>query len=233
VLGCLILAGLLAYTGFGGVSALLAAAIRQPELQLVLAAMAVLFLLTGLPAILFYTLWLKRKRDHARRLKAWRWQQVMKRFEVDYGNAYTGPPQDWITSLSWADFERLAAEVFTNLGYQAQSVGQSGDRGIDVRLVNPMGNLEVVQCKQWGNAVGEPEIRNLYGAMMHARAQRAYLFAPQGFTARARDFAQGKPIVLCDLSTICRLIEYGDGPPAAAAMEGTTGSTSVAVASHN
>lgn len=168
------------YAGLGAVSAGLAAITRSPELSLALALAAVLFLLTGLPALILFALWIKRKRDHANRLKVWRYQQIMKQFGAEYGAAYSGPPHHWISSLTPAKLEGLAAEIFTRLGYQAKVVGRSGDRGIDVHLTTPTGRVEVVQCKQWGSAVGEPDVRNLYGAMMHAGARQAYLFAPQG-----------------------------------------------------
>lgn len=208
-IGPLLLIGLVAYVALGAISGLLAAVSQRPELALFLALAAVLFLVTGLPALIFLGLGIRRKNDHARRVKLWQWQQVMKSFGADYGSDYSGPPHDWIAALSWAELEQLATDVFNRLGYRARSVGRSGDRGIDVYMVSPAGGIEVVQCKQRSSPVGEPDVRNLYGAMMHAGAQRAFLFAPQGFTASARDFAQGKPIVLCDLPTICRLVEYG------------------------
>ncbi len=108
---------------------------------------AVLLILTGLPAFIFLGLWLKRKNEHARRVKVWHWQQLMKRFGAEYGSAYTGPPQQWISVLAWSDLEHLAMEVFIRLGYQARSVGRSGGRGIDVHMVNPAGGIEVVQCR--------------------------------------------------------------------------------------
>ena len=56
------------------------------------------------------------------------------------------------------------------MGYRAQRVGETGDHGVDVMLINPKSQKEIVQCKQWNKQVGEPVIRDLFGAMMHEGA---------------------------------------------------------------
>ncbi|HSL44976.1 MAG TPA: restriction endonuclease [Anaerolineales bacterium] len=108
--------------------------------------------------------------------------------------------------LSDLELEKLAEQVYKKLGYRVQHVGQTGDHGIDVLLTNPNNQKEIVQCKQWSKPVGEAALRDLYGAMMHDRAIRGWIWAPRGFSGPARAWAKGKPIVLVDDMEIDRLI---------------------------
>lgn len=82
---------------------------------------------------------------------------------------------------------------------------------LGVRLVNPKGEVEIVQYKQWRKPVSEPHVRDLYGAMTDAKAARGWLWSPLGFSQAARRWAKGKPIVLADDEEIGRLVEsvYG------------------------
>lgn len=108
--------------------------------------------------------------------------------------------------LSDLELEKLAEQVYKKLGYKVQHVGQTGDHGIDVLLINPNNQKEIVQCKQWSKPVGEAALRDLYGAMMHDQAVRGWLWAPRGFSGPAKAWASGKPIVLVDDAEINRLI---------------------------
>ena len=108
--------------------------------------------------------------------------------------------------LSDLELEKLAEQIYRKLGYRVQHVGQTGDHGIDVLLTNPNNQKEIVQCKQWGKPVGEAALRDLYGAMMHDRAIRGWIWAPRGFSGPAKAWAKGKPIVLVDDAEIDRLI---------------------------
>ena len=108
--------------------------------------------------------------------------------------------------LSDIELEKLAAQVYKKMGYKVQHVGQMGDHGIDVLLINPNNQKEIVQCKQWSKPVGEPVLRDLYGAMMHDQAVRGWLWAPRGFSGPAKAWAKGKSIVLVDDQEINRLI---------------------------
>ena len=123
-----------------------------------------------------------------------------------------GRPEDAIVQersalhLSDLELEKLAEHVYKQLGYRVQHVGQTGDHGIDVLLINPTNQKEIVQCKQWSKPVGEATLRDLYGAMMHDRAARGWIWAPRGFSGPAKAWARGKPIVLVDDAEINRLI---------------------------
>lgn len=109
--------------------------------------------------------------------------------------------------LTDSELEEFARQIYSKMGYKVKLTRQTGDHGIDVHLTNPKQEIELVQCKQWNKAVGEPAVRDLYGAMMHTGAVRGWLWAPNGFSRPARQWAKGKPIVLADDDEIERLVE--------------------------
>ena len=94
-------------------------------------------------------------------------------------------------------FEHLIALLFEQRGFAAQTVGASGDEGVDV-LLRRGDRTFVVQCKRYDGSVGQPTVRDLYGTMVHNRAAEAYLVTTGMITQQAREWAFGKPIQLVD-----------------------------------
>lgn len=157
------------------------------------------FVLTlGIGAALAFFLYRKREQDRI-------WRMAMAGWQNGSRNETTHPTRSAM-HLSDLELEKLAEQVYRKLGYSVRHVGQTGDHGIDVLLVNPNQQKEIVQCKQWSKPVGEAALRDLYGAMMHGQAVRGWIWAPRGFSGPAKAWAQGKPIVLVDEAEITRLI---------------------------
>jgi len=99
--------------------------------------------------------------------------------------------------LSPQDFERAVAATFRARGYAVENRRFSGDHGVDL-LVRRGRERAVVQCKRYSGTVGEPVLRDLYGAMAHEGANRGYVVTSGRFTEPARRWARGKRIVLVD-----------------------------------
>jgi len=95
-------------------------------------------------------------------------------------------------------FEELVAEAFRRLGHRAKVVGTSGDHGVDVRIRASNGEKWVVQCKRYKGTVGEPTVRDLYGTMLHEKADRASIVTSGRFSRQAVAWAEDKPIDLYD-----------------------------------
>jgi hypothetical protein len=114
---------------------------------------------------------------------------------------------DSARALSPAHLEKFTADLFKQMGYKVVHTGKTGDHGVDVHLVNPLGQVELVQCKQWQHPVGEPEVRDLAGAMVHEGASKGFIIAPGGFSESARRWAKGQAIILADEGEIGRLVE--------------------------
>jgi len=104
------------------------------------------------------------------------------------------------------------------LGYRVKTTGMGGDHGADLLAERP-GELAIVQCKRYRTwSVGEPVLRDLFGAMHDFGAQRAYLVTTGELTAAARAWARGKPIAIWDGNHLLRLVK---GAPLEAAQPGT------------
>ncbi len=102
------------------------------------------------------------------------------------------------------EFENYVGGLFRRLGYRVEGTRASGDEGVDLVLRRGR-RTAVVQVKRYQGSVGQPVIRDLYGAMMHAGASEAYLVTTGSITRAARRWAADKPIHLIDGH---RLIEW-------------------------
>lgn len=108
-----------------------------------------------------------------------------------------------LAALTPVEFEQWCANRLRALGYSVRHVGGQGDHGIDL-FAEKDGDLSVVQCKRFTGrrTVGEPQLRDLFGAMHAEKAVRAIVMTAGFFTAEARAWARGKPIELWDADRI-------------------------------
>ncbi|EIL94075.1 restriction endonuclease [Rhodanobacter spathiphylli] len=104
---------------------------------------------------------------------------------------------DSLRKMSWQQFEQLAGEAFRRQGYAVEETGLGGaDGGIDL-ILRKGGQTTLVQCKQWQNwQVGVKVAREMYGLLVHHKADAVKIVALGDYTSDARRFAQGKPIEL-------------------------------------
>jgi hypothetical protein len=109
--------------------------------------------------------------------------------------------------LSPADFERLVAETYRDQGHQVDIVGQTGDHGIDLVVHTRKGETWLVQCKKYRGKVGEPIIRDFYGAIRAANADAGAVITTGTITGAARLWAEGKPIFLYDGEEFMQVIQ--------------------------
>lgn len=102
--------------------------------------------------------------------------------------------------LSSDEFEDMVVELYRVLGHKAQRVGSAaGDHGVDVVIQAGNGEKWIVQCKRWKKkSVGEPVVRDFYGAMQHEEATEGAIITASKFTRQAQEWAKGKPIHLYD-----------------------------------
>ncbi len=112
---------------------------------------------------------------------------------------------DDLRRLSPEQFEALVAAYFNQYGHRALQTGRSGDHGIDLVVQSRQGEKWIVQCKRWRGSAGEPLVRELFGAMHHAGAQRAFLMTTGTITPQARLWAKDKPLSLYDGESLVRL----------------------------
>lgn len=168
-----------------------------------LIVMATTAIVAGIGAIVMLRIYQKRERINAWRRSMIGWQNK------EQTNAIA--QKQSAIYMSNVELEKFAAQVYKKMGYKVQHVGTMGDHGVDVLLINPNNQKEIVQCKQWNKPVDESPIRDLYGAMIHEKAVRAWLWAPRGFSEPAKAWAKGKSIELVDDKKIGHLIGLAFG----------------------
>lgn len=113
-------------------------------------------------------------------------------------------PED-LLELSPNAFEELTAELLRAHGYKAKRTGAVGDHGVDVVAVSNRGEKYVVQCKRWRGYVRESVVRDLHGVIHHEKADKGMVVTSGKFSCAAREWAKGKPIILCDGEHFVRL----------------------------
>jgi HJR/Mrr/RecB family endonuclease len=134
----------------------------------------------------------------------WAWEQLKTgAFRHKTGKIHS---IEQMLELTPRQFEEMIADLYRFAGHKAQRTGRSGDHGIDVVVESKTGEKWVVQCKRWrGGSVGEPYIRDFYGAMQHEKADKGMIFTTARFSYNARRWAKGKPIALYDRDALLRL----------------------------
>lgn len=113
-----------------------------------------------------------------------------------------------LRTLTPAQFEELVAETYRRMGHQAKVVGATGDHGIDVLIKCRDGQKWAIQCKRWRSSIGEPVVRDFYGAMLHEKVNKGAIITTGTFTAQAVEWARGKPISLYDGQAFLRLVNH-------------------------
>ncbi|MEV6547610.1 restriction endonuclease [Streptomyces sp. NPDC051597] len=96
-------------------------------------------------------------------------------------------------------FESLVAELFRARGMDAVTTQRSNDGGVDVEAVDPdpiSGGRIIVQVKRYRNTVPPTAVRDLYGTVQAAGANKGVLVTTSGFGPGSYAFAQGKPLTL-------------------------------------
>lgn len=108
-------------------------------------------------------------------------------------------------ALEPPEFEVWTGMLFQLLGYQVKNTQDVADHGIDLIVSGPEARYGLVQCKRYRGTVGEPTVRDLYGALIHENGDRAWLVTTGAISRQARDWATGKPI---DMWDGLRLVEF-------------------------
>ncbi|MYW64780.1 restriction endonuclease [Streptomyces sp. SID8379] len=121
---------------------------------------------------------------------------------LDVGNRVVSHGSDEEPDLFEMDpirFESLVAELFRAMGMQAVTTQRSNDGGVDVDALDPTpirGGKIVVQVKRYRGTVPPTAVRDLYGTVQDAGANKGVLVTTSGFGPGSHAFANGKPLEL-------------------------------------
>lgn len=89
---------------------------------------------------------------------------------IDLLRAQSGQILD---SLSPQEFELIILEAFSRQGYKVSHTAFIGDEGVDGFLEK--GSMKIaIQCKKHSGSIGQPAIRDFYGAMMHFKCDKGF-----------------------------------------------------------
>ncbi|MFG2721350.1 restriction endonuclease [Streptomyces sp. NPDC048416] len=131
------------------------------------------------------------------------------------------------------EFEGLVAELFRARGMQALTTQRSNDGGVDVEALDPdpiSGGRIIVQVKRYRNTVPPTAVRDLYGTVQAAGANKGVLVTTSGFGPGSYGFAEGKPLTLVSGAELVDLLHQhglrgrlGAGAAGAAGAGGTGG----------
>jgi hypothetical protein len=116
---------------------------------------------------------------------------------------------DQVRQMGGVEFEHWVADLFKKCGFHVETTPHSGDHGVDLFIAS-RGHVIAVQCKRWDGTVGEPVVRDLYGAMMASHAKSGCLVTTGSFTAQAHAFARGKPLYLVGLDLLMEAAKSPD-----------------------
>lgn len=103
------------------------------------------------------------------------------------------------SKMNGYEFEEFITELLNKMDFKAEQTALSGDGGIDIVAYSNRPFFKgkyIIQCKNWNNVVGAPEIRDLYGVVMSERANKGIIITTSDFTQQALDFSYDKNLEL-------------------------------------
>ena len=140
-------------------------------------------------------------------------------------------------------FEDLVADLFRAMGMQAVTTQRSNDGGVDVDALDPTpirGGKIVVQVKRYRNTVPPTAVRDLYGTVQDAGANKGVLVTTSKFGPGSHTFADGKPLELISGTELVDLLHrhglrgrLGDGARRTAAQPAPTAPDPRSSGDHN
>ncbi|WP_435974789.1 restriction endonuclease [Streptomyces sp. Qhu_M48] len=132
-------------------------------------------------------------------------------------------------------FEGLVAELFRARGLQAVTTRRSNDGGVDVEALDPdpiSGGSIIVQVKRYRNTVPPSAVRDLFGTVQGAGANKGVLVTTSKFGPGSYTFANGKPLTLISGTELVDLLHQhglrgrlGPGTSAAPAVAASAAAT--------
>ncbi|MGP8154108.1 MAG: restriction endonuclease [Smithella sp.] len=119
-------------------------------------------------------------------------------------------------------FESLVVDLMVAMGYggsrsdAGQSIGQTGDEGIDGIIKEDRLGLDVIylQAKRWEGTVGRPELQKFVGALHGKRAKKGVFITTGRFSEEANDYVKSidPKVILIDGKSLANyMIDFNLG----------------------
>jgi len=139
---------------------------------------------------------LQAKKDRELAAKQERYKEFVKRLRLP----------EYLKSMDPREFELIVIDLYRRMGYKATPTSYIADNGID-GILETEGKKIVLQCKRVKGYVGEPVLRDLYGAMHDASAEGAVVVTTGRVSDNAKAWAKGKPIEIIEMQELRSLID--------------------------
>jgi restriction system protein len=108
-----------------------------------------------------------------------------------------------LRDMSWENFSLVISETYCRQGYAVEA-SNSAIFDFTLRKNN---RITLVQCRRWKvNQVGVGPLRELHEAIASQDAFNGICITAGGFTANAREYAAGKPILLLSDAALAELV---------------------------
>jgi len=125
-------------------------------------------------------------------------EEVLQKAYQSIRSDLAGEILERIKNNSPAFFENLVIDLMVAMGYggsrvdAGQSVGQSGDEGIDGIIKEDRLGLDVIylQAKRWEGTVGRPEIQKFVGALHGKRAKKGVFITTGKFSEETHEYVK-------------------------------------------
>lgn len=149
-------------------------------------------------------------------------EEVLQQAYQSIRNDLTSEILEKIKSNSPSYFEKLVVDLMVAMGYggsradAGQSVGQSGDEGIDGIIKEDRLGLDVIylQAKRWDGTVGRPEIQKFVGALHGKRAKKGVFITTGKFSNDAIEYVTAidpKVILIDGRALVSYMIDFNLG----------------------
>ncbi len=113
--------------------------------------------------------------------------------------------ESYLSLIDPVELEDLCILLFAKLGYEAKSTPASHDNGVD-GFLRKDGSLTILQCKRYKGTIGEPAIRDLYGAMAHFGAKDGIIVTTGTLTNQALNWIGSKRIRVIYTKELTKLL---------------------------
>jgi restriction system protein len=116
-------------------------------------------------------------------------------------------------AMDWREFEMWVGDAFRRQGYHVRETGPGGvDGGVDL-ILHKDGLMTLVQCRQWRTRLVDVKlVREMYGLLVHHRADAVKIIAIGSYTDDAQRFVNGKPIELICGHALLAMLREGRAP---------------------
>lgn len=105
------------------------------------------------------------------------------------------PGEDLAGVVSGIDYEIYCKTRLERSGWEVRMTPASGDQGADL-IATKLGKKLVVQCKYYGQPVGNKAVQEAYAAKTFQKADFAIVVTNSTYTASAQQLAQANGVML-------------------------------------